>query len=82
MELINCREAAKRISVSRALIYRWHASGRTPYARIFVKISRRLLVDAQRLDELVDSLRAEPVESMENKIIVLKGIPKDEALTL
>jgi len=77
--LINVREAASRLSVSRALLYQWYASQKLPYCRIFVKISTRLLVDAQRLAELVESLRTEHPEPCKTKILVFEGGTKDHA---
>ena len=77
--LISAREAAGRLGVSRALVYSWHAARKPPYSRIFVKVSRRLLVDVRRLAELVESLRAEQAEPDKAKILAFEGGPKDHA---
>ena len=75
--LIGVAEAARRIGVSRALLYSWHAARKSPYNLIFVKLSTRLMVDVQRLGELIESLRTEPKDT---KVIVFEEGQKKHAL--
>ena len=77
--LISARETARRLGVSRGLIYSWHYARKPPYSRIFVKVSRRLMIDCQRLEELVNLLREESTEPKDGKVIFLDGNLKEDA---
>lgn len=79
--LISVAECSKRISVSRALLYSWFANRKSPYCRIFIKISRRLMVDPKQLAELLESLRTEQAEPKDRTFVVIEGGPKDHAQT-
>jgi len=54
--LESIESAANRMGVSRFFLYSAFSTRREPYLKIFCKIGRRLMVDVERLDRLIDDL--------------------------
>jgi excisionase family DNA binding protein len=60
--LLDSKEAAKYLSISRSKLYQWADSGKIPS----MKLDRRRLFDVLDLDAFVDSLKAIQRNGKEN----------------